>query len=104
MDQRDILKNRIPENNLENNELDALLMDAESIILSKLYKVREMPDSAELPKKYEGLQIRIAVELFSKVGAEGETVHSENGISRTYENAGVSNSLINEIVPYLELL
>jgi hypothetical protein len=39
------------------------------------------------------------VELFSKMGAEGQTAHNENGINRTYESAGVSNSLLRRIVP-----
>ena len=32
-------------------------------------------------------------------GAEGEKSHSENGISRTYENAELPDSLLREITP-----
>lgn len=51
--------------------------------------------------KYTTHQIKIAVELFSKSGIEGQTGHSENGISRTYEKADVSDSLLAQITPYL---
>ena len=43
----------------------------------------------------------VAMELYSKLGAEGETAHSENGISRTYENGFVSSSLLKSVVPYV---
>ena len=45
------------------------------------------------------LQIRIAVEMFNKRGAEGEIAHSENGVSRSYASANVSEDLLKEITP-----
>ena len=61
-----------------------ILEDAKEMILNKLYEVREMPDDVEMPSKYDRLQIRLAVEMFNKRGAEGESQHSENGINRQY--------------------
>lgn len=49
--------------------------------------------------KYLNTQLKIAIELFSKRGAEGQTSHSENGISRSYESADVSPSLLGTITP-----
>ena len=37
--------------------------------------------------------------MFAKRGAEGETAHSENGVSRTYASANVSEDLLKEITP-----
>lgn len=54
----------------------------------------------EVPKRYEILQCEIAAFLLNKRGAEGEISHSENGISRSYENADIPESLIGQIVPY----
>jgi hypothetical protein len=48
---------------------------------------------------HEQIQIRIAVELFGKMGAEGQVAMSENGISRTWEAGDVSPSLLKYIVP-----
>lgn len=53
----------------------------------------------KVPPQYEHIQIEGAVYLLNKRGAEGETSHSENGVSRTYENADLPDSLINSIVP-----
>lgn len=44
---------------------------------------------------------QIYVYLFNKQGAEGETAHNENGTNRTYESAGIPNSFIADIVPYV---
>lgn len=54
----------------------------------------------EVPAEYEHLQIEAAVYLLNKRGADGQTAHTENGISRTYENADLPASMMNEIVPY----
>ncbi len=53
----------------------------------------------ELESQYKGLQLEVAIEIISKMGAEGEVAHSENGVSRTYENAGISASLKRRVVP-----
>ena len=53
----------------------------------------------ELESQYKGLQLEVAIEIISKLGAEGEVAHSENGVSRTYENAGISDSLKRRVVP-----
>ena len=47
---------------------------------------------------------RIAVDLFNKLGAEGETAHSENGVSRTYGAENVSTDLLAEIMPKAKVL
>lgn len=49
--------------------------------------------------KYESLQIEVAEELIHKRGAQGETSHDESGIKRSYENAGVSDSLRRRVTP-----
>jgi hypothetical protein len=58
-------------------------------------------DTIEIvPKRYEILQCEIAAYLLNKRGAEGETSHSENGISRTYENADIPKSMLGVITPF----
>ena len=78
--------------------LDVLLLQSEGIVLNRRYPFG-IPDGATVPTQYEHIQLQIAVELFSKMGAEGQTAHSENGINRTYESAGVSPALLKRIVP-----
>ena len=75
-----------------------LLEQAEGIILNKRYPFGA-PEGATLSAIHQQIQIRIAVELFGKMGAEGQTAHDENGIKRTWEAGDVSPSLLKTIVP-----
>lgn len=78
--------------------LTYLLEQSEGIVLNKRYPFGA-PEGSTVPAAYEHIQLRIAVELFSKMGAEGQTAHDENGVKRTYEAADVSPSLLRQIVP-----
>ena len=81
------------------SELLLYLLDAaEGIILNRRYPFGA-PEGATLNALHEQIQIRIAVELYSKMGAEGQLSHSENGVSRTWEAGDVSPSLLKLIVP-----
>ena len=96
MTQLERLKIRITEN-VTDAELEDILESAKAVILSRRFPFGQQP--AEIEDKYKDLQIRIAVEMFNKRGAEGETAHSENGISRSYASANVSEDLLKEITP-----
>lgn len=54
----------------------------------------------DVPTEYEMLQLEIAAYLLNKRGAEGQTAHTENGITRSYENADVPSSMLKAIIPY----
>ena len=96
MTQLERLKIRITEN-VTDIELEDILESAKAVILSRRFPFGEQP--AEIEDRYKDLQIRIAVEMFNKRGAEGETAHSENGVSRSYASANVSEDLLKEITP-----
>lgn len=55
----------------------------------------------EVPRRYGYLQCEIANYLLNKRGAEGQTSHSENGISRSYESADVPESMLSEVIPHV---
>lgn len=78
--------------------LSFLLSQAEGIVLNRRYPFGA-PEGATVPSAYEHIQIQIAIELYSKMGAEGQTEHAENGITRSYEAADVSPSILRRIVP-----
>ena len=42
--------------------------------------------------------------MLNKRGAEGQTSHSENGISRSYENADIPESMLKSIIPFCGVL
>lgn len=66
-------------------------------IISKAFPFN--PDETEVPAQYEYLQVEIAAYLLNKRGAEGQTSHTENGVSRGYENADVPSSMLKSITP-----
>lgn len=78
--------------------LASLIEISEGIVLNRRYPFGA-PEGATVEARYEHIQVRIAVELFSKMGAEGQTQHDEQTIKRVYESADVSRSLLNKIVP-----
>ena len=97
MSQIDILRSMTDENDLL--ILSAYLDMAGSIILNKCYPFGS--EKHEIPEKYCMKQTEIAAYLLNKRGAEGETAHSENGISRTYESASVPPSMLRDVIPFV---
>ena len=76
----------------------AFLDLAANVVLRRCYPYD--PEQWQVPQIYEPIQIEIAAYLLNKRGAEGETAHSENGISRSYESATVPYSILRRIVPF----
>lgn len=56
-------------------------------------------DTGKVEPKYHNIQIKMAIELYNKQGAEGQTSHSENGISRVYSSSDISDALLSQITP-----
>lgn len=75
--------------------LESELLAAESMILNKMYPFG-YPEGTVVPSRYERLQIKLAVELYSKRGAEGQVSMSENGISRTWSEV---SGILKQILP-----
>ena len=63
--------------------LEVQLVEAGSMILNKMYPFG-YDEGMEVPVRYERLQIKLAVELYTQRGADGQVSHSENGITRTW--------------------
>lgn len=83
----------------------------DSVVSSYVAKARERvlnrrypyaPDSdlatASVPERYQEAQAELAVALWARRGAEGESAHSENGVSRTY---GSEDDILSHILPYV---
>lgn len=80
----------------EDNVLKSELLAAESMILNKMYPFG-YEESMEVPPRYEQLQIKLAIELYTQRGAEGQVSMSENGITRTWTT---ESRLLSQIVPH----
>ena len=82
--------------------LEDCLESAKAAIMSRRYPYQEWPD--ELESRYLDLQLRCAMDLYNRIGAEGELSHSENGISRGYESSWISESLLQEVTPVAKVV
>ena len=71
-------------------------------IIAKAFPYRT--DVTEVPAQYDYLHLEIAAYMLNKRGGEGEVSHSENGISRSYENADVPASMLKAITPVVGVL
>lgn len=99
------LKLRIPydEDIFESNEnyenvLNSLLEDSKNILLETLYPFNDFTDY-EVPTQYYGWQLRCCIELYNMADKQGITNYSENSLSWTKLSDGLSNSLMDKIVP-----
>lgn len=98
------LKHTIEVNDDDTDDvLSVYLSIAGSKIIERAYPFDDSEEK-EVPPKYHVLQCKIAAYLLDKRGAEGQTAHSENGISRTYENADVPNTYLQDIVPHCGII
>lgn len=96
-----LLKSMIGQVDDSENWTDDILLTYLKVAGQKILR-RAYPykDAEEVPNKYNVLQCEIAIYLLNKRGAEGETSHSENGISRSYEDADVPESMLSAVTPY----
>ncbi len=83
--------------------LSEYLSYAKEIILNRLYPFGIPETVTDVPTQYTNLQVEIAEYLFLKQGAEGETSHSENGVSRIYGSSYVPESMLSQITPYAKI-
>ena len=77
--------------------LDAYIQQAGDIVLRHAFPYDD--SQTEVPAKYVRVQADIAVFMLNKRGAEGETVHLENGVSRHYEDGDIPPTLLRRIIP-----
>lgn len=72
---------------------------AKSSILRHVYPFQ--PERTDFPAVYDDLQVTIAIAMLDKMGAEGESSHSENGISRTWQDADAARAFLKNIPAFV---
>ena len=87
--------------------LNDLMEDSKSLYFSLRYPTSKPPvDDDEKPivdPKYESWILRCALEMYQRLGFEGQQIHAENGINRHYDGGTVSESLKREVTPIVGL-
>lgn len=87
----------------QEDELIAVYLDvAAGKILRRAFPFDD--SQTEVPEQYARLQCEIAVFMYNKRGAEGQSYHSEGDIVRTYESADIPKSMLESIVPKLKVI
>lgn len=95
-EKRSALANRIAPDTDTNEVLDGMLSAAGALILNRMFPFG-YSEGVTVPARYEEIQIQLATELYTQRGAEGQSGHSENGISRSWPE---KSRLLSMIVPH----
>ena len=85
---------------ITDEDISAYLLVAGEAILRRRYPYGVPEDVNGVPSQYDRLHCEEATFLIAKRGAEGQTVHAENGIDRSYENGYIPSSMLKSVVPY----
>lgn len=70
---------------------------AKGVVISKAFPFGTGEEA--IPSPYHTVHVEIAAFMLNKRGAEGETSHSENGVSRSYEDGDIPATLLRRITP-----
>ena len=90
-------------NESETEILAECLEQAKDAVLNQMYPFG-YKEGTEVPAKYETVCVRIAVYLYNKQGAEGQSIHIENGIHRHYEDGDIPPSMLKRITPFVGII
>lgn len=85
----------------DDDVLSTYLTLAKGVVLSRAYPYTE---EDTVPSKYDTVHVEIAAYMLNKRGAEGETAHSENGVSRSYEDGDIPPTLLRRILPMVGVI
>lgn len=81
---------------------ESFLLEEIKLAIGEINRCRRFTptDSKLYDKKYEYLIVPMCIASLSKIGAEGQNAHTENGIQRVYGSSGnYPNELTRQIVP-----
>ena len=82
-----------------------ILKDEVERAISEINRCRHFVPTKEKPydKKYESMIIPLCITAFSKIGAEGQSSHSENNVSRNYTCGGdYPTDMLDSITPLIK--
>lgn len=97
LEKRKALQTMISPDTETDEVLDSVLATAETLVLNRMYPFG-YEDNMSVPARYEQIQLQLAVELYTKRGAEGQASHTENGTTRTWAD---KSRLLSRIVPHV---
>ena len=87
------------------DEDDVVLKYEVNRAIKEINRCRRFTQTNEkiIDPKYEDMIIPLAITSFAKIGAEGQTSHSENGVVRNYTSGGdYPKDMLDEIIPLIK--
>lgn len=103
----DMLRRMMDGDETDAGILEAFLDMAAHKILNRMYQFPEFYEDyegLEVPDRYTGVQLNIAVYLLNKRGAEGEIQHIENGVHRNYGSSDIPDAMLKDVVPFCKAI
>ena len=92
---------------LKDEKIPQLVAD---FVIEKFIQHRNYPSHYTQPRieadlrNHQSTITMAIVDVFAHYGAEGETNHNEKNISRAYESAYISNSLFDDVLPFVKII
>lgn len=96
---------------LESRDFDMEDMDDDVLeyeidrAINEINRCRRFTPSKEKPYdiKYESMIVPLTITSFAKIGVEGQTRHSENGVTRSYTTGGdYPKDMLAQIIPLVK--
>ena len=89
----------------EDPRISVYLNLAKAEIISWVYGYTDKDISTgELPAQYDTLQVNAVIAGYSINGAENQTSHSENGISRSFKHSDMSDYIRSNVTPFVGVM
>lgn len=92
--------------NITDSADDMILLQTEvQRAIDKINECRRFTPTEDkpYPQRYESTIIPLCLCAFAKIGAEGQTSHSENGVTRNYTTGGdYPQDMLNGIIPLVK--
>lgn len=101
---KDKLQDKLEARGFDNVDVEDISDEVERAI-KQINRCRHFEPTEEKPfdPKYEDMIIPLALTAFAKIGAEGQTSHSENGVIRSYTSGGdYPKDMLEEIIPLIK--
>lgn len=96
------------EDTAEDKRIEVFLSAAAREIMSWRYSYSDQfhysDDPGEVPVEYEMTQVFAVVAGYSQSGAENETAHSENGVSRTFKHSDMVAYIRSHVIPLVKVM
>lgn len=80
---------------------DLMLSDHLQSALDVINDLRQFSPTVDnvVEAQYKGIAVDMAIATYNKMGAEGQTGHTENGINRYYDSSAYPTALLTRIQP-----